>query len=164
MGAESEVERDDPYKTVTTIAGLPDLVGRELGISSWVLVSQERVDAFADATGDRQWIHCDPERAARESPFGSTIAHGFLTISLASSLMAEICEVTDARFLVNPGIERLRLRAPVPTGSRLRMRASLKKLRALPGGAARATIHIRFDVHGESRPCAFGDVAVAYYP
>ncbi len=149
---------------VPDIASLKPLVGSELGVSDWVDISQERIDLFARATGDDQWIHVDPERAARESPFGGTIAHGHLTASLAPMLLSQIIEVKGARMLVNPGIEKMRFRSPVPSGSRLRMRATLKALRDLPGGAARATVHIRFEVEGEKRPAAFGDALLVYYP
>jgi len=149
---------------VPDIASLKPLVGSELGVSDWVDITQERIDLFARATGDDQWIHVDPERAARESPFGGTIAHGHLTASLAPMLLSQIIEVKGARMLVNPGIEKMRFRSPVPSGSRLRMRATLKALRDLPGGAARATVRIRFEVEGERRPAAFGDALLVYYP
>ena len=148
---------------VPDIASLEGLVGKELGVSSWHEITQERIDAFAEATGDRQWIHVDPERAARESPFGGTVAHGHLTLSLAPTLITEILEVQGVRFVVNPGFERVRLRAPVRAGARLRMRATLKHYRALPDGGARVTLGFHFDVEGEKRPVAFGDCFVVYY-
>ena len=148
---------------VPDIPSLEALVGKELGVSSWLEVTQERIDAFAEATGDRQWIHVDPERAARESPFGGTIAHGHFTLSLAPMLVSEILEVKGVRFMVNPGLERVRLRAPVRAGSRLRMRAELTHYRALPDGAARVTLRFHFEVAGEKRPVAFGDCFVVYY-
>jgi acyl dehydratase len=106
----------------------------------------------------------DPERAKRESPFGTTIAHGHLTLSLAPAFLAEIIEVKGTRMLVNPGVERMRFRMPVRCGDRIRMRAELKKLRELPGGALRGTIAISFEIEGQKRPAAFGDVSVVYYP
>lgn len=149
---------------IPDIQALKPYVGKELGVSDWLHVSQERIDLFAEATGDHQWIHCDVERAKRESPFGGTIAHGHLTASLAPHLLSQIVEVRGARMLVNPGIEKMRFRSPVRSGSNLRMRAELKALRDLPGGALRATVRIYFEVEGEKRPAAFGDALLVYYP
>lgn len=151
-------------RVIPGIDALKPLVGTELGVSDWLLIDQKRIDLFAEATGDRQWIHVDPERARRESPFGTTIAHGHLTLSLAPTLLADIVHVEKVGMLVNPGVERMRLRTPVRCGDRIRMRATLKKLRELPEGAARATITIHFEIEGQSRPAAFGDASVVYYP
>lgn len=149
---------------IPDIQSLKPLVGCELGVSDWVEISQERIDLFAEATGDRQWIHVDVERAKRESPFGGTIAHGHLTASMAPHLLSQILEVKGASMLVNPGIEKMRFRSPVHAGALLRMRATLKALRDLPGGAVRATITFRFEIEGESKPAAFGNALLVYYP
>jgi acyl dehydratase len=149
---------------IPDVRSLRDWVGRKLGSSEWIEMTQRRIDLFAEATGDRQWIHVDPERAKRESPFGGTIAHGHLTLSLAPHLFGQIVEVKGVRMVVNPGIEHMRLRAPVRAGDRLRMHATLKDLRDLPGGAVRATITLQFEVEGQNRPAAFGDAALVYYP
>jgi len=149
---------------VPGIAALGSLVGKELGVSEWIKIDQERIDAFANATGDHQWIHTDPERARRESPFGGTIAHGHLTLSLAPRLLRDILEVKGARFLVNPGIEKVRLRSPVRAGDRVRMRGRVTKLREIKGGAVRLTLHMVFEIEGEKRPAAFGDVLLVLYP
>ena len=149
---------------VPNVQALKSLVGTRLGTSDWTLISQERINLFAEATGDHQWIHVDPERAKRESPFGTTIAHGHLTLSLAPALLAEIVEVKGASMLVNPGVERIRLRAPVRSGDRIHMTATLKALRDIPGGAVRATISISFEIEGQPRPAAFGDALLVYYP
>src|SRR5437667_8970748 len=106
--------------------------GAEFGPSSWIDVPQERIDAFAEATGDRQWIHVDPERAAA-GPFGTTVAHGYLTLSLLPMLLAEVISVSDSQMGVNYGTEKLRFTAPVPSGSRVRLHAKL--LRAERRGA-----------------------------
>ena len=106
----------------------------------------------------------DPERARRESPFGTTIAHGHLTLSLAPYLFTQIVEVKGTRMMVNPGIEHMRLRAPVRCGDRVRMHATLKDLREIPGGAMRLTVALQFEIEGQSRPAAFGDAALVYYP
>ncbi len=151
-------------RVIQDLASLKPLVGSELGVSHWLEITQERIDLFAEATGDKQWIHVDPERAKRESPFGTTIAHGHLTLSLAPTLLATIMRVEGARLMVNPGIERMRLRAPVRCGDRIRMRAVLKSLRILNGGAARTTVSLSFEVEGQDRPAAFGDANIVFYP
>jgi len=154
-----------PVQTVIpSLASAKDFVGRHLGISGWAEVSQAQVDAFAAATGDRQWIHVDPERARSESPWRGTVAHGFLTIALAPVLMEEIVEVRGCRLLVNTGVDKLRLRAPIPTGSRVRMAADLVSARDLPGGGVRVGVAVRFEVEGQKRPACVGQVNLAYLP
>jgi acyl dehydratase len=153
-----------PRTVIPDIPALKHFVGRELGPSEWVVIDQARIDAFADASGDRQWIHVDPERAKRESPFGTTIAHGNLTVSLAPMLLQQCVEVKGVRLMVNPGIEHVRLRSPVRCGARVRLRASLTGVRELKGGAARATYRCFIEAEGEERPAAFGDFHVVYYP
>ena len=145
-------------------AELEAAVGKNLGASDWLEITQERIDLFAEATGDFQWIHVDRERARRESPFGTTIAHGHLTLSLAPKFLAEIIEVKSARLLVNPGVERMRLRSPVRCGDRVRMRATLEKLRELRGAAIHVTLQVAFEVQGQDRPAAFGKAMVVYFP
>ena len=148
---------------VLDLASLRSLVGEELGVSDWLEISQERIDGFAAVTGDHQWIHTDPERARRESPFGGTIAHGNLTLSLVPRLLREVFEVKDARFMVNPGIEKVRLRTPVRAGDRVRLRAKITGVRKLKGGAVRATLHMALEIEGKKRPAAFGDVLLVFY-
>lgn len=143
---------------------LRDWLGKPLGTSDWLEVTQRRIDLFAEATGDDQWIHTDPERAARESPFGTTVAHGHLTLSLAPYFFRQIVEVKGVRMIVNPGIEHMRLRSPVRAGDRVRMHATLKDLRDIPGGGVRAVLTLSFEVEGQKRPAAFGDAALVYYP
>ncbi|MEN8158675.1 MAG: MaoC family dehydratase [Myxococcota bacterium] len=142
---------------------LRDWVGKKLGTSDWLEMSQRRIDLFAEATGDDQWIHVNPERAARESPFGGTVAHGHLTLSLAPYFFRQIVEVKGVRMVVNPGIEHMRLRSPVRAGDRVRMHATLKALRDIPGGGLRAMLTVSFEVEGQKRPAAFGDAALVYY-
>ncbi len=149
---------------IPDVNALRDFVGKKLGSSDWLEMTQQRIDLFAEATGDKQWIHVDPERARRESPFGTTVAHGHLTLSLAPFLFGQIVTVKGTRMIVNPGIEHMRLRNPVRCGDRLRMHATLKDLRDIPGGAVRATLSLQFEVEGQSRPAAFGDAALVYYP
>ena len=147
---------------IDDIETLDSLVGQDLGAADWLEITQERIDLFAEATGDKQWIHCDPERAKSESPYGTTIAHGHLTMSLAPMMLQQIIRV-KAKMLVNPGVERVRLRMPVRCGDRVRMHASLKSIRRLPGDGVRATIGVRFEIEGEKRPAAFGDVLLVYF-
>ena len=149
---------------IPNVAALADLVGRDLGTTPWIEVSQEQIDAFATATGDHQWIHCDVERAQRESPFKSTIAHGYLTVALVPVLLPELLVVDDCRTVINTGIEKLRLSTPVLAGSRIRMSATVKDARKVPGGGVRATISIRFEIEGSEKPACHGVVTYVYYP
>ncbi len=146
---------------VASLAGFED---RDLGATDWQPVDQARIDAFAEATGDRQWIHVDRERAERESPFGTTVAHGYLTVSLAPALLPELVRVEKCSQIVNSGIESLRLREPVPAGSRIRLAARIKSVRGLRDGAARVSLAIRVDVEGAKRPACTGEVVYVYYP
>jgi acyl dehydratase len=141
-----------------------DLVGTEIGPSDWMVVHQERIDAFAHATGDHQWIHVDCARAARESPFGGTVAHGYLTVSLASVLLPEILRVEKCTRVVNYGIDKLRLREPVPAGARLRLGGVISNVREIRGGAYRVTFSLRWEVEGARRPVCLADVVFVYYP
>jgi acyl dehydratase len=144
------------------IAALREHVGKKLGTSDWVEISQRRIDLFAEATGDHQWIHVDAERARRESPFGTTIAHGHLTLSLAPMLLQQILEIEKLRLIVNPGVEHIRLRSPVRCGDKVRMHTTLKDVRNVPGGV-RATMSVSFEIEGQKKPAAFGDMLLVYY-
>ncbi len=133
-----------------TLAELPGLAGTELGASSWLDVSQDRIDTFADATDDHQYIHVDPERA-KESPFGGTIAHGFLTLALFIPLWSELLVVSDATTLVNYGLDKVRFTSPVPSGSRVRLRATLATVTEVAGGYQ---LHVDgvIEIEGQERP------------
>ena len=120
--------------TTTTLAELPSYTGKQLGVSDWVEVTQDRVNLFADATGDHQWIHVDVERANRESPFGGPIAHGYLTLSLLVPLLAQVLVVSDAVMGVNYGLNKVRFPAPVPVGSKVRARVVLQDSQQIAGG------------------------------
>ena len=150
--------------TIANVAAIADLVGHDLGTTDWIEVSQEQIDAFAEATGDRQWIHCDVERAQRESPFKSTIAHGYLTVALAPVLLPKLLIVGDCRTVINTGIEKLRFSTPVLAGSRIRMSATVKDTHKVPGGGVRATISIRFEVEGSEKPACHGVIIYVYSP
>jgi len=137
-------------RTFATLAELEHLVGKELGVSDWIEVTQERIQLFADATGDHQWIHLDRERA-KSGPFGTTIAHGFLTLSLLPEMSAKAFAVTDTRMGVNYGLNRVRFPAPVPSGSRLRGHFKLAKFERLEGGA-QLTVEVTMEREGSDKP------------
>ena len=130
---------------------LPKLVGEEVGVSDWLEVTQERIQQFADATGDHQWIHVDVDRARRESPFGAPIAHGFLTMSLLSHFLNESLEFGKSKMGVNYGFNRLRFTAPVKVGSRLRARFTLKDFQRIEGGV-QMVWDIVMESEGETKP------------
>jgi len=151
----------------TRIPGLEavrDFVGKPLGPSAWTQVTQESIDLFARATGDHQWIHVDPERARRESPFGTTVAHGYLTLALAPALLDQIVRVEGGPTVLNTGIERMRLSAPVPAGSRVRLRAEIKRVREMRSRGLRTTFHLVLEVEGSAKPACTADVALVYLP
>ena len=139
--------------TTTTIDGLTGLVGSELGVSDWLEISQSRVNLFADATDDHQWIHVDPARAAA-GPFGGPIAHGYLTLSLLVPLFGQVLTVTDAGMGVNYGLNKARFPAPVPVGSKIRLRATLAAADPVPGGV-QVSVDCLVEIEGGSKPaCA----------
>ena len=147
---------------VESVGKLGEFVGREVALSEWLEVSQERINAFAEATEDRQWIHVDPERAARESPFAEAIAHGFLTLSLLSELMRLAVSVGGVRMGVNYGLNRVRFVAPVPAGSRVRGRFTLSALEEVKGGA-QATWKVSVEREGGDKTCCVAEWLVRYY-
>ncbi|MGN6445255.1 MaoC family dehydratase [Amnibacterium sp.] len=134
-----------------TMAELPGLAGTEIGTSDWLEVDQARIDRFADATDDHQWIHVDPERAA-SGPFGTTIAHGFLTLSLFIPLWSGLLEVTDATTLVNYGLDRVRFTSPVPAGSRVRLTATLTGVEPVARGGYQLAVSGVIGIEGQERP------------
>lgn len=133
------------------VARLKDWVGKELVVTDWLDVSQERIDDFARASGDDQWIHVDRERAARESPYGTTVAHGFLTLSLLSHLMREAVEIQGARLGINYGLNRVRFTGPVAAGSRVRARFRLAALEDLEQGV-QTTWDVTVEREGGDKP------------
>ena len=120
--------------TTTTLGELPSLKGQQLGVSEWFEITQQRVNTFADATDDHQWIHVDVERASRQSPFGGPIGHGFLTLSLFVPMWSQVLIVTDAAMVVNYGLNKVRFPAPVPVGSKVRLTATLVDVEEVKGG------------------------------
>jgi acyl dehydratase len=144
------------------ITGLREYLGQEVGISDWVEVSQERINKFADATGDRQWIHLDVERASRESPFKTTIAHGFLTLSLISQLVKVALRVAGVRMTINYGLNRVRFVSPVASGSRIRGRFTLASIDEINDGV-QAIWNITVECEGREKPCCLAEWLVRYY-
>jgi acyl dehydratase len=145
-----------PSRTTTTIAELPGLKGTELGTSDWIEVTQDRVNTFADATDDHQWIHVDVERAKAESPFGGPIGHGYLTLSLLIPLYAQVLTVSDAVMGVNYGLNKVRFPAPVPVGSKIRMTATLKDVEEVAGGL-QLTVSAVIEREGGDKPVCIAE-------
>ena len=137
-------------------------IGKELGTSEWLKVDQDRINAFADATLDHQWIHVDVERAKEESPYKSTIAHGYLTLSLLPHLWDEIVEVNNLKMMVNYGMDKMRFGQPVITGSRIRMKASLAHRENLRG-ICKAYIDFVIEIEGQRKPALKGEAQFLYY-
>jgi acyl dehydratase len=149
-------------RTINGLDELKSLTGQEIGMSDWHVVTQHEVDLFADATHDHQWIHVDPERCKRESPFGGPIAHGYYTLSLAPALLAQILEVRGVRMGVNYGLNKMRLPSPVPVGSRVRLKAAVNACDPIDGGAA-VTIGLTFEVDSQPKPACVAEAIYRYY-
>ena len=148
--------------TIVDLSQLGGLVGREIAVSDWLEVAQDRINAFADATGDHQWIHVDPERARAETPFGATIAHGFLTLSLLSTLMRDAITVDGPRMTLNYGLNRVRFVSPVPSGSRIRARVALATIDEV-GDSLQATWGVTIEREGGDKPALVAEWIVRYY-
>jgi len=146
-------------RTITGVEELKALVGEELGVSHWLLVDQAEIDAFAHTTRDEYWLHTDPARAQTESPFGGTIAHGLFTLSLGSGFSYEIYAIKGFDVVVNYGFGKVRFPAPVPVGSRLRMRATLTAVDDLPGGVT-VTVTQTFECEGSEKPVCVAESLV----
>jgi acyl dehydratase len=139
-------------RIINGLAELQGLVGQEVGVSDWLEVSQTLIDKFADATGDRQWIHVDPERAKRESPYGTTIAHGFLTLSLLSQLQFQAVQIRgDFSRTINYGLNRVRFTAAVPAGARIRLHSTLHAVEEIDGGA-QCTWDLTIEIESPPKP------------
>jgi acyl dehydratase len=137
---------------VATLAELKPLTGQVLGSSSWFEVPQQRIDAFAEATGDRQWIHIDPERARQDGPFGGPIAHGYLILSLVIPMWNEVLAVDSVNMAINYGLNRVRFTQPVPAGGRVRLVATLEAFEELPKGGAQLTVGGAIEIENGERP------------
>jgi acyl dehydratase len=148
---------------MTRFTDLDDLLRQAaLGTSAWQLVDQDRIDRFAEVTGDGQWIHTDPERAREEGPFGGTVAHGALTLSLCMAFMTEVVQVDTVTMVVNGGFDKVRFQTPVPAGSRLRGIVTLREARRIDSGA-RIVVRNRVEIEGVNRPACIADQILALY-
>jgi len=136
--------------------------GKEFGISEFMEIDQERINQFAEATGDFQWIHLDRDRAKKESPFGTTIAHGYLTLSLLPPLLAQIVETRNSRLTVNYGVENLRFGQPVPAGGQVRLRADVREVKNLRG-ITRVKVGVIMELKGGDKPVFTGAVLLLYH-
>jgi acyl dehydratase len=147
----------------STLAEMRALAGQEVAVSAWVEITQQRIAMFADATGDHQWIHVDAERCARESPFKMPVAHGFLTLSLLSTLFEQSVTMLDAKMVVNYGMNKVRFPAPVPVGSRVRARLTLLKVSDLEDGA-QLEWSVLMEREGADKPVCVAELLLRRYP
>jgi acyl dehydratase len=153
-----------PPLVVETVLSLKEFVGREIAVTDWLTMTQDRIERFAEATADRQWIHVDRERAQRESPYGTTIAHGFLTLSLLSHFMKRAIQFRGGvRMGINYGLNRVRFPAPVRVDSKIRARVRLLSLKELPE-AFEAVFSVSMEGQGLEKPCCVAEWIVRYYP
>ncbi|MDP6875074.1 MAG: MaoC family dehydratase [Alphaproteobacteria bacterium] len=149
--------------TVETPQDLKQHIGEEMGVSDWVTVDQERINKFAEATGDHQWIHVDPERAARELPIGCTIAHGYLTLSLVSELSTQVLRIKQKRTGLNYGSNKVRFTGMVPAGSRVRLRSVLKAADDVKDNGVRVISEVTMEREGAERPVMVAEtISIAY--
>ena len=149
-------------RTLASLAELPALVGQEVAVSDWVTVTQQQIDLFAEATGDHQWIHVDPERA-KAGPFGATIAHGYLTLSLIPKLFENAIEIRGTSMGVNYGLNRVRFPAPVPAGSRLRSRIKLLECQPLPQDGMQIVWQVTVEREGSDKPVCVAESVTRRY-
>jgi acyl dehydratase len=161
MGADNKGE----IMKSTRFAGIADAkarIGQEIGVTDWMLIDQERVNAFAKVTGDEQWIHVDVERAKRESPFGGPIAHGYLTLSLLAKFAQECIAVEGVKLAVNYGLNRVRFASPVKVGSRVRARFVLGAVDDIPGGA-QIVWQAVIEIEGSDKPACAAEMVTRWY-
>jgi acyl dehydratase len=145
-------------RVISSIEEAVEAVGQELGVSDWVAIDQKRIDAFADATGDHQWIHVDVERARTESPYRTTIAHGFLTLSLIPGLSKDNYRIDNAKMGINYGLNRVRFLAPVPVGSRIRLKSELIDANKVNETTVDLTVRQTVELDGSEKPAAVAEV------
>ncbi|HRI89907.1 MAG TPA: MaoC family dehydratase [Candidatus Hydrogenedentes bacterium] len=145
-----------------SISDIPAMVGQDIGVSDWHAVTQEEINAFADATHDHQWIHVDVERAKRESPFGGPIAHGYYTLSIVPYLMEKVWTITGASAGLNYGLNKLRFPSPVPAGSRVRLHVKLNNVDDVPGGI-QVNVTLTIEVEGTEKPALVAEGLYRFY-
>jgi acyl dehydratase len=152
-----------PPLVIENLEALRDLVGREFAITDWFEVSQERIRQFAEATEDRQWIHLDADRAQKDSPYGTTIAHGFLTLSLLSHFSKQALQIQNGvGMIINYGLNRVRFSAPVPAGSNIRARFTLQSLKDV-GNSSEAVFSVVIEVQNQSKPACLAEWVIRIY-
>ena len=149
--------------TLTSLDQLKDHTGQEIGVSGWFMVTQDRIQQFADATLDHQWIHIDQERAKRESPFNTTIAHGFLTLSLLPQFVPQVLKIDGVRMGINYGLNRLRFVSPVKSGSKIRARFTLQSVKDVPPAGVEAVYLVAIEGESGDKPCCVAEWVVRYY-
>ena len=148
--------------TVNGLAELTALTGRDLGHSSWIEITQGRIDTFAEATGDHQWIHVDPERA-RSGPFGTTIAHGYLTLSLVIPLFGELLTIDGVRMGINYGLDKVRFPSPVRVGSKIRLAARVAGVEEVAGNGVQLALDFTVEIDGEAKPACVARPVYRHY-
>ena len=151
-------------RVIEGIEGLRALAGQELGRSGWLTVTQEMVDRFAEITGDDQWIHVDPVRAERESPFGGTVAHGYLTLALIPRFAREIFTLEGIRTRINYGLDKVRFPAAVRCGSRIRGAMRIDTTTPVPNGGLRYAATVTIEIEGGDKPACIAQVVVVVFP
>jgi acyl dehydratase len=152
-----------PPLVVENLDALKDLIGREFAITEWFEVTQQRIQQFAEATEDRQWIHLDSDRAQKDSPYGTTIAHGFLTLSLLSHFSKQALQIRDGvGMIINYGLNRVRFSAPVPAGSNVRARFTLQSLKDV-GNSSEAVFSVVIEVQNQSKPACLAEWVIRIY-
>lgn len=150
--------------SIASPAALKEFVGREIAVTDWMVISQDRINAFAEATEDRQWIHLDEARAAKESPFKGTIAHGFLTLSLVAHFMQQSLKIESGlRLAVNYGLNRVRFPSPVRSGSRIRARIAVVSATVIDAEAMELVFAVTVECEGSAKPCCAAESIVRYY-
>ena len=149
-------------KVITSVEDAVDTIGQELGVGRWKQIDQQRIDAFADVTEDHQWIHVDTDRAKAESPYGATVAHGFLTLSLIPKLSKDTYRVDNAKMGVNYGLNKVRFLAPVTAGSRIRVRSELAGADKVNDNTVNLTVRHTLEIEGSDKPAAVVELIARY--
>ncbi|MGR6921977.1 MaoC family dehydratase [[Actinomadura] parvosata] len=148
--------------TATGLAGIKALAGQDLGHTGWLEIGQDRVDTFADATNDHQWIHTDPVRAA-QGPFGGTIAHGYLTLALVIPLFNELLEIQGVRMSINYGLDKVRFPAPVKVGAKIRLAGRVAEVEDVPGDGVQMHMDFTIEIDGEPKPACVARAIYRHY-
>ena len=161
MGVDTARGATQEPTVIHGVDGLRERVGQKLGVSDWIPVRQDEINAFARLTGDEQWIHTDPERA-REGPFGTTVQHGFLTLGRSTGLLWSIFSVDGFSMILNYGLNRVRFPAPLKVGAKVRMHVDLAELKELDGGVE-VVYRLLYEVENEPKPCCVADLVFRYY-